>query len=98
MLKRRKGFDAVNPKRLRVLKALQDRELSATELRGVLGWDRGSVYYHLSILARAGLVAARVDRKRTFWVGSKKKFVEVNRFALTTEGIEALEYFKEVSW
>ena len=47
--------------RLRILHALADGELTATEIADRLGVDRTSLHHHLGILRSAGLVSIRDD-------------------------------------
>jgi ArsR family transcriptional regulator, virulence genes transcriptional regulator len=55
---------AASAPRLRILCALQDRELSVTELSELLGLEHSPVSQHLRWLRDAGLV--RMRRERTF--------------------------------
>ncbi len=47
--------------RLRVMRELGDRELTASELADLLGVDRTSLHHHLGILRSAGLVTVRAE-------------------------------------
>jgi len=54
-----------DPSRVKVIKALEVRELCVCELRAVLGLAQPTVSKHLKILEEAGLV---VSRKEGQWV------------------------------
>jgi DNA-binding transcriptional ArsR family regulator len=50
-----------DPLRLRILRALAERELTASEIADLLGVERTSLHHHLGILRSAGLLAIRDD-------------------------------------
>jgi DNA-binding transcriptional ArsR family regulator len=50
--------------RLRILRAIGDEELSATEVAERLGVDRTTIHHHLGILRSAGLLAIRDEGER----------------------------------
>jgi ArsR family transcriptional regulator len=56
--------------RLRVLKLLQDGPLSSAELQQSLGVPHQTVYYHLQVLRRGGLVVSRREGGRTVYAPS----------------------------
>ena len=53
--------------RVRILMLLRGRELSVTEITGVLGVDLSTVSRHLGILRRAGLLESQRDAARILY-------------------------------
>jgi len=94
MLKRLPSFDAVTDKRLPVLTALKEREgLDCGEVSVRTGLSRKAAYWHLKILAKAGLAKERVTRKHNFSSRAKRKTRNIVRYSLEKKGLQAIEFF-----
>ena len=69
-----KGF--ADPKRLILINALREGELSVTELCEVTGMPQTNASQHLAILKSKGLVRSRRDGKRVFYEVTSPKINE----------------------
>jgi ArsR family transcriptional regulator len=76
--------------RLRMLRLLDQEELSVAELQEILEMGQSRISSHLALLRRHNMVADRKEGKKTFYIlslGASKHF-EIVRFALDTESDE----------
>jgi DNA-binding transcriptional ArsR family regulator len=55
------------PKRLRLIGALETGERSVSDMVSVLRWPQPQVSKHLGVLRQAGLVAVRRDRRKRMY-------------------------------
>lgn len=60
-----------------MLRAVRDRECSATELAEVAGLSPSAASPHLKVLRDAGLVTMRVDAKRRLYRADPDRLAEV---------------------
>lgn len=67
-------FNAVaEPKRRKVLEALNGKELSVNEMVDLLGWSQPTVSKHLGVLKKVGLVSERrIGRQRIYRVNAEQ--------------------------
>ena len=65
-----------DPKRLAILHALREGELSVSELASVLGCHMPNVSQHLSVLRTAGLVSSRRDGNIAHYYLSEPKILD----------------------
>lgn len=65
-----------NPKRLEILYALKDGELSVGELVDKLGITKANVSQHLALLRKARVVAARRERVNIFYKITNPKIIQ----------------------
>lgn len=74
---------AASPARLEILAALGDGPMTTQELAERLGRSRQSLYYHLDLLARTGLVAVETptdgERERQFRLKPKRLAIAARR-------------------
>lgn len=94
MFRRNSSFSAVTKHRLPFLVVLENRELSTGEVAFELKQSRENAYHHLGILVKAGLVEKKIEKKRNWSRLAKHKFFKIQRYFLTSEGKEALAYFR----
>ena len=76
--------------RLRMLRLLDQEELSVAELQEILEMGQSRISSHLALLRRHNMVADRKEGKKTFYMlslGASKHF-EIVRFALDTDSDE----------
>jgi DNA-binding transcriptional ArsR family regulator len=55
------------PRRRRLLEALDDQELTVNEIVEMLGWPQPMVSKHLGVLRKVGLVSERRDGRRRLY-------------------------------
>lgn len=65
-----------DPKRLLIIDALRDGELSVGEICSTLDLKQANVSQHLAILREKGLVVARRDGQRVYYSLSSKKIIQ----------------------
>lgn len=76
--------------RLRMLRLLDQEELSVAELQEILEMGQSRISSHLALLRRHNMVADRKEGKKTFYIlslGASRHF-EIVRFALDTDSDE----------
>lgn len=66
-----------NSKRLEILDAIKDKELSVNELSKMLGTLKSNTSQHLAILRYSGLVVTRRDGKNIFYKISDAKVINI---------------------
>ena len=64
-----------DPKRLLILYALSDGELSVTEICDEVGFAQANVSQHLAVLRERGLVVARKDGQFVYYSNSSPKII-----------------------
>ena len=65
-----------DPKRLLILYALRDGELSVTDICDEVGFAQANVSQHLAVLRDRGLVVSRKDGQFVFYSVSSPKIIE----------------------
>ena len=65
-----------NPKRLEIIDRLRNRELSVTELAGVLEISQANLSQHLSLMRQRGIVTTRRDGLNVFYKLSNPKIIQ----------------------
>jgi ArsR family transcriptional regulator len=64
-----------NPKRLEILDAIKDREVTVNELSKILGTRKSNTSQHLSIFRYLGLVKVRRDGRSVYYKLSNPKVI-----------------------
>lgn len=80
-----------NAKRIEILDALRDRELSVSELVGLLGISPANVSQHLAVMRQKGILTSRRNGNNIFYRVSNAKVIKA--CSLMREVL--LEKFKE---
>ncbi len=80
-----------NAKRIEILDALRDRELSVSELVSIMGISPANVSQHLAVMRQKGILTARRNGNNIFYRVSNAKVIQA--CSLMREVL--LEKFKE---
>lgn len=65
-----------NPKRLKIINTLREKELSATELLAVLKVPKANLSQHMTVLRQKGVVAARRQGNTVFYRLARPKILK----------------------
>ncbi|MEW6683687.1 MAG: metalloregulator ArsR/SmtB family transcription factor [Nitrospirota bacterium] len=65
-----------NPKRLKIINTLREKELSATELLAVLKVPKANLSQHMTVLRQKGVVAARRQGNTVFYRLTRPKILQ----------------------
>lgn len=65
-----------NPKRLEILNAIREKELTVSELVEILGIRKANVSQHLAVLRQKGVVHTRRDGLNIYYSISDPKIIE----------------------
>ena len=65
-----------NPKRLRIINTLREKELSATELLAVLKVPKANLSQHMTVLRQKGIVAARRQGNTVYYRLARPKILK----------------------
>ena len=65
-----------NAKRIEILNALQDRELSVSELVEILEISPANVSQHLAVMRQKGILTARREGSNVYYKVSNKKVIK----------------------
>lgn len=65
-----------NPKRLKILNVLREKEMSAGELLDLLGVPKANLSQHMAILRQKGIVAARREGNTVYYRLARPKILK----------------------
>lgn len=79
-----------NPKRLKIINALRDKELSAAELLSILKVSKANLSQHMTVLRQKGIVIARREGNTVYYRLARPKILKAYDLMreLLFEGLE----------